>query len=146
MDCTNKYKNVNDMISRTLYEPKEELEKTKLAFTYEIKYSEKFGRGRPAVEAIEFTLKNITPKEIPDSWADFSEEHKTTIHLLRNTYFVDDKVIMKYMKVIGLKRVKELIKIWYDLKNDNKIANIKAYCNKVFQEEGKKAMENLASN
>ncbi len=146
MDCTNKYKNVNDMISRTLHEPKEELEKTKLAFTYEIKYSEKFGRGRPAVEAIEFTLKKITPKEIPDSWQDMPEEHKTTIHLLRNTYFVDDKVIMKYMKVIGLKRVKELIKIWYDLKNDNKIANIKAYCNKVFQEEGKKALENLASN
>ena len=146
MDCAKKYKETKDLIKYTLSEPLEELENTKLAFTYELKYADKIGRGRPAVVAIVFTLKTITLKEIPDSWTNFSEEHKTTINLLRNTYFVDDKVIIKYIKAIGIKGVKDLIKTWYNLKNDNKITNIKAYCNKVFQEVGKKAMENLASN
>lgn len=147
MDCVDKYPKTPDLLKYTLQEPLEELEETDFAFEYvELFDQNHLGRGRKPVVALEFTLKKITLKEIPDSWMNYSEEHKTTINLLRNTYFVDDKVIIKYIKAIGIKRVKELIKLWYDMKRDNKMTNVKAYCNKVFQAEGKKALENLASN
>ena len=143
MDCSKKYKNVNDLIKYTLSEPLEELEKTKLAFTYEFKFTDKVGRGRPSIDRIVFTIKNVVGGKTIEEMKAYSAEHKQILELLMGTYLIDEKVILKYAKPIGMKQIKELIKAWYNLKNENKITNIKAYCNKVFQEVGKKAIEEI---
>lgn len=140
MDCKGKYKENSDLIKRTLTEPLKELENTELEFEYKLTYSSKSNKGRPSVEFIEFILKKEPPKEIPKEWLEKFPEHRQTIELLINTYSISEKNIIEYIKPIGMKRIKELIKTWYDLNNDNKIKNIPAFCNTAFVAEGIKAI------
>jgi hypothetical protein len=93
------------------------------------------------MESIEFVLKKGPSKPISKESLDKFPEHKQTIELLINTYSISEKNIIEYIKPIGMIRIKELIKTWFDLKNDNKIGNIPAFCNTAFVAEGKKAIE-----
>jgi plasmid replication initiation protein len=138
MDCEKKYPNQHDMLKKTLTEPLQELENTDLAFTYEQildTYSQ--GRGRKPIIALEFHLKKVKPKNIPQEWFTFSDEHKNVLLRLR-TWQVTDSNIIRYAKAIGIERANKLLYEW-QLKG-KEIQDKAKYCNAVWVRVGKAAI------
>lgn len=139
MDCENKYPNQHDMLKKTLTEPLQELESTDLAFTYEqILDTYSHARGRKPIIALEFRLKKVRVKDIPESWFEFSDEHKNVLLRLR-AWMVTDANIVRYAKVIGMEAANKLLYDW-QLKG-KEIQDKAKYCNAVWVRVGKAATE-----
>ena len=140
MDCEKKYPLSKDLLKYTLAEPLQELESTELAFSYEPVYDMyAHGRGRKPVIALEFRLKKATPKNVPQEWFEFSDEHKSVLLRLR-TWQVTDPNIIRYAKAIGMERANKLLYEW-QLKG-KEIQDKAKYCNAVWVRVGKAASEN----
>jgi plasmid replication initiation protein len=138
MDCEQKYPNQHDMLKKTLTEPLQELENTELAFAYEPildKYSH--GRGRKPIIALEFRLKKVKPKNVPQEWFEFSDDHKNVLLRLR-AWQVTDANVIRYAKAIGMERANKLLYEW-QLKSKEIQDKVK-YCNAVWVRVGKAAM------
>ena len=139
MDCEKKYPLNKDLLKYTLTEPLLELESTELAFTYEPVFDMyAHGRGRKPVIALEFRLKKAKPKNVPQEWFEFSDEHKNVLLRLRS-WQVTDANIVRYAKVIGMERANKLLYEW-QLKG-KEIQDKTKYCNAVWVRIGKVAME-----
>ncbi len=140
MDCEKKYPLSKDLLKYTLAEPLQELESTELAFSYEPVYDMyAHSRGRKPVIALEFRLKKATPKNVPQEWFEFSDEHKSVLLRLR-TWQVTDPNIIRYAKAIGMERANKLLYEW-QLKG-KEIQDKAKYCNAVWVRVGKAASEN----
>lgn len=139
MDCKEKYiDNTKLLLNKTLTEPLEELEKTAMSFTFQEIYATGFtGRGRKPVIALEFTLKKVALKTIPQSWYSYSDNHKRLLFRLLE-FKVTEKNITKYAPIIGFTEIVSLIKSW-ELKelSSDKIQDKEKYCNAVFCKLGK---------
>lgn len=141
MDCTKKYPNTSDMIKKTQKEPEEELKGTSLEYKKELLRVNLRGVGRPSIVGIRFKLKSIELKKIPDSWWQFSEEIRFLLERLMQTWFVSEASIVRYAKAIGKDRIHDLIREWEQKQmSNNKMNNVRNYCNNVWVKEGKKAM------
>ena len=139
MDCEKKYPDINDLLKRTLPEPLEELEKTDVAFSYSpILDANHRGRGRKPIVALEFKLKKVTPKKIPASWYQFSDEYKRILEGLLN-YGISEAHITKYAPHIGIEGVKEIMKVFYKAQLNAEIKDKKAYYNKIWLNKGEEA-------
>lgn len=139
MDCEKKYPEVKDLIKYTLTEPLEELEKTDVAFSYTpILDANHRGRGRKPIVALEFKLKKVTPKKIPASWYQFSDEYKRILEGLLN-YGISEQHITKYAPYIGIEGVKEIMKTFYKAQLNAEIKDKKAYYNKIWLNKGEEA-------
>lgn len=148
MDCDDKYKekgknNDYKLILKTTEEAILELERTDMAFTMEtIKDKPKGVAGRKSIVGLIFRLKKVQLKTVPAAWKTDPKNQKVfeKMHL---KYKISEANLIKYFDVIGAKEVVDLLKIW-DLKevSGTPIENKLAYCNKVFVDKGKKAMEN----
>ena len=139
MDCENKYKEVKNLIDKTTAEPLTELEKTDIAFTVEeITEKVRGTKGRPPIVALEFRLKKIKLKQIPD--VEIPEDTRKIIDRLMKRYQVSEPNIVKYLKAIGTVETRKLLNSW-DIKeaSSDPIKNKLFYCNKVFVAMGKKA-------
>jgi len=140
MDCEKKYPLSKDLLKYTLAEPLQELESTELAFSYEPVYDMyAHSRGRKPVIALEFRLKKATPKNVPQEWFEFSDEHKSVLLRLR-TWQVTDPNIIRYAKAIGMERANKLLYEW-QLKG-KEIQDKAKYCNAVWVRVGKAASGN----
>lgn len=140
MDCEKKYPLSKDLLKYTLAEPLHELESTELAFSYEPVYDMyAHSRGRKPVIALEFRLKKATPKNVPQEWFEFSDEHKSVLLRLR-TWQVTDLNIIRYAKAIGMERANKLLYEW-QLKG-KEIQDKAKYCNAVWVRVGKAALGN----
>jgi len=140
MDCEKKYPLSKDLLKYTLAEPLQELESTELAFSYEPVYDMyAHSRGRKPVIALEFRLKKATPKNVPQEWFEFSDEHKSVLLRLR-TWQVTDPNIIRYAKAIGMERANKLLYEW-QLKG-KEIQDKAKYCNAVWVRVGKAALGN----
>lgn len=139
MDCETKYPETKDLLKYTLSEPLQELETTDVAFSYEptLDVNHK-GRGRKPVIALEFRLKKVQVKNIPESWYEFSDEHKNALLRLRS-WQVTEANITRYAKVIGMERINKLLYEW-QLKG-NEIQDKTKYCNAVFVRVGKASFD-----
>jgi len=139
MDCETKYPETKDLLKYTLSEPLQELETTDVAFSYEpiLDVNHK-GRGRKPVIALEFRLKKVQVKSIPESWYEFSDEHKNALLRLRS-WQVTEANITRYAKVIGMERINKLLYDW-QLKG-NEIQDKTKYCNAVFIRVGKASFD-----
>lgn len=137
IDCESKYPKVPDLLKYTLSEPLQELESTDLAFAYEPVFDMySHNRGRKPVIALEFRLKKVQPKNIPQEWFEFSDEHKKVLLRLR-TWQVTDVNIVRYAKAIGMERANKLLYEW-QLKG-KEIQDKTKYCNAVWVRIGKVA-------
>ena len=139
MDCESKYPKVPDMLKYVLSEPLQELESTDLAFDYEQVldiYSQ--GRGRKPVIELEFRLKKVAPKNVPQEWFEFSDEHKNVLLRLLS-WMVTDVNIIRYAKSIGMEAANKLHYEW-QLKGRG-IQDKAKYCNAVWVRVGKVAIE-----
>jgi plasmid replication initiation protein len=140
MDCEKKYPLSKDLLKYTLAEPLQELESTELAFSYEPVYDMyAHSRGRKPVIALEFRLKKATPKNVPQEWFEFSDEHKSVLLRLR-MWQVTDPNIIRYAKAIGMERANKLLYEW-QLKG-KEIQDKAKYCNAVWVRVGKAASGN----
>lgn len=140
MDCEKKYPLSKDLLKYTLAEPLQELESTELAFSYEPVYDMyAHSRGRKPVIALEFRLKKATPKNVPQEWFEFSDEHKSVLLRLR-MWQVTDPNIIRYAKAIGMERANKLLYEW-QLKG-KEIQDKAKYCNAVWVRVGKAALGN----
>ncbi len=142
LDCQEKYQDTRDLITKTLSEPSIELEKTDMAFTYNLVYDIGHqGRGRKPISHIEFRLKKVVLKEIPASWYSYSDSHKKLLMRLLD-FKVTQKNITKYAPVIGIKDLALLIRSW-EIKESSpdKIQDKEKYCNAVFCRMGKSILE-----
>lgn len=140
MDCEKKYPLSKDLLKYTLAEPLQELESTELAFSYEPVYDMyAHSRGRKPVIALEFRLKKATPKNVPQEWFEFSDEHKSVLLRLR-MWQVTDPNIIRYAKSIGMERANKLLYEW-QLKG-KEIQDKAKYCNAVWVRVGKAASGN----
>lgn len=139
MDCETKYPETKDLLKKTLAEPLQELEPTDVAFTVEpiLDVNHK-GRGRKPVVALEFRLKKVQVKSVPESWYEFSDAHKNALLRLRS-WQVTEANITRYAKAIGMDRVNKLLYEW-QLKG-NEIQDKTKYCNAVFVRVGKAALQ-----
>ncbi|WP_134391352.1 replication initiation protein, partial [Flavobacterium psychrophilum] len=100
MDCEKKHKLTKDLINKTTAEPLLELERTDMAFTFEeITEKVRGAKGRPPIVALEFRLKKIQLKQIPD--VKIPENTQKIIDRLQNRYQVSEPNIVKYLKAIG---------------------------------------------
>ena len=144
MDCEKKYKgNDTMMIEKTTEKAVVELENTDCAFTYEaVKAKSMVATGRKSIVGVEFRLKTITMKDIPQEWYK-NEAHAKLLSRMQTRYHLSEANIVKYANAIGLKEVSKLLGTW-DIKEASAepIANKLHYCNKVFVAMGKKALEN----
>lgn len=139
MDCESKYPETKDLLKKTLAEPLQELEGTDLAFTFDqILDQSSHGRGRKPVIALEFRLKKVMVKDIPQEWFEFSDAHKNVLLRLRG-WMVTDANIVRYAKVIGMEAANKLLFDW-QLKG-KEIQDKAKYCNAVWVRVGKAAME-----
>jgi plasmid replication initiation protein len=139
MDCEKKYPKMNDLIKYTLTEPLEELEKTDVAFSYSpILDANNRGKGRKPIVALEFKLKKVTPKKIPQGWFQFSDEYKRVLEGLLN-YGISEQHITKYAPHIGMEGVKEILKVFYKGQTNKEIKDKKAYYNKIWLNKGEEA-------
>jgi plasmid replication initiation protein len=139
MDCENKYPNLHDMLKKTLSEPLEELGKTDLAFTVTPVLDHGYrGRGRKPIIALEFRLKNVEVKNIPESWFEFSDALKNVLLRLRS-WGVSDSNIVRYAKAIGIEKANKLLYEW-QLKR-SEIKDKVSYCNAVWVRVGKAAID-----
>lgn len=137
MDCEKKYPLSKDLLKYTLAEPLQELESTELAFTYEPIYNiYAHSRGRKPVIALEFRIKKAIPKNVPQEWFEFSDEHKSVLLRLR-TWQVTDANVIRYAKAIGMERANKLLYEW-QLKG-KEIQDKAKYCNAVWVRVGKAA-------
>ena len=93
-------------------------------------------RGRKPVIALEFRLKRAVPKNVPQEWFEFSDEHKNVLLRLR-TWQVTDPNIIRYAKAIGMERANKLLYEW-QLKG-KEIQDKAKYCNAVWVRVGKAA-------
>lgn len=145
MDCEGKLKNTSDLIKKTLAEPLEELENTPLAFTYELVYGSPPGKkGRPSIIQIKFQLKKVVPKQIPEAWYAYSDEHKRILFRLLD-FKVTESNITKYAPAIGFKGISDLIRSWEIKMNTAKpIQDKQKYCNAAFVRAAKAALEEKA--
>lgn len=141
MDCKEKYDNTKLLLKYTLTEPLEELEKTNCAFEYkEIYNTNHIGRGRKPVSALEFTLKKVKLKEIPDSWYAFSDDHKRVLNSLKDKFKITEPNIVAYAPIIGIDGAKKLLREWEIKEASNKRIDDKVkYCNAVWVRVGKEA-------
>lgn len=140
MDCKKKYKKPGDLLKKTLAEPLKELAKTKLAFEVENIYPErkKGQKGKLNIQALKFTLKNTSTKEIPSSWYDHPE-HRKMIEELQNKWSIETHHIKNYANVLKPSGIKELMRTWKEKETSNKrIDNRKLYCNASFVREAQK--------
>ncbi|MGX5858737.1 replication initiation protein [Dyadobacter jiangsuensis] len=139
MDCESKYpNNTKALLDYILTKPLEELEPTKYAFTYAPVFDDNHKvRGRKPIIALEFQLKSIEPKNVPQEWFEFSDEHKKVLLRLR-TWQVTDVNIVRYAKAIGMERANKLLYEW-QLKG-KEIEDKTKYCNAVWVRVGKAAM------
>lgn len=143
MDCKEKYPKTPDLLKYTLSEPLEELEKTNCAFEYkEIYNANHVGRGRKPVSALEFTLKKVELKEIPESWYAFNDEYKRVLMSLKDKFKVSEQYIARYAKSIGINGAKKLLREW-EIKeaSNNRIDDRLKYCNAAWVRAGKEAKE-----
>lgn len=139
MDCESKYPETKDLLKKTLAEPIQELEGTDLAFTFDqILDQTSLGRGRKPVIALEFRLRKVMVKDIPQEWFEFSDAHKNVLLRLRG-WMVTDANIVRYAKVIGMEAANKLLYDW-QLKG-KEIQDKAKYCNAVWVRVGKAAME-----
>ena len=139
MDCENKYSKISHLVNKTISEPLLELEKTDMAFTVEqIKDKAIGASGRKSIVALEFRLKKVQLKQIPD--VEIPENTQKIIDRLKNRYQVSEPNIVKYLKAIGTAETRKLLNSW-DIKeaSADPIKNKLFYCNKVFVSMGKKA-------
>lgn len=143
MDCENKYPEQKDLIKKTTAKALLELEPTDMAFTFNPVLDENhLGRGRKPVIALDFRLKKIQSKQIPNEW--YKEpEHAKILEKMKKRYEISDANIAKYSNTIGLKDIRKLLTSW-DIKDASAdpIKNKLFYCNKVFVAMGKEAIEN----
>ncbi len=140
MDCNDKYPLNKDLINKTLKEPLEELEGTKMAFIYKPVYPQKKQKGRPPIVALEFTLKKKELKKIPKHWLK-DERAKSLIDQLL-AFQVTEKNIAKYGGIIPLSEASQMIRAWQIKEQSNKrIDNKRRYCNAVWVRTGKKYAE-----
>jgi plasmid replication initiation protein len=146
MDCEKKYPDLHDLLKYTLTEPLEELEKTDVAFSYSpILDANHRGRGRKPIVALEFKLKKVTPKKIPDGWYQFSDDHKRALESLLN-YGISEAHITKYAPHIGMEGVKEILKVFYKAQTNKEIKDKKAYYNKIWLNKGEEAKNKVAKS
>jgi len=140
MDCNDKYPLAKDLIAKTLKEPLEELEGTKMDFSYFLHCGKGEGRGRPKIVGLEFILTKKALKNIPSEWL----ENKITgplIKILLEKYKISKENIITYCPALGNKQIGELIRSW-DMKelSGDRINDKLRYCNKVFVKLGKEAI------
>ena len=144
MDCEKKYANSTLLIQKTTSEPLLELARTDLAFSVEsMRDNDPKIRGRKPIVAFKFKLEKIKPKQVPESWFKFSDDHRRVLERLMKRYFVTETNILRYAKPIGLDGCKNLLNQW-DVKeasNKNRIDDKLKYCNSVFVKVGKEALK-----
>ena len=150
MDCENKYRNKkdgsyndSDMVKKITEEAILELERTDMAFTVEtIKDKPKGVAGRKPIVGLVFRLNKVEQKTVSIAWKTAPNNIKT-FDKLHNKYKISEVNLVKYFDAIGVKEVLDLLKKW-DAKelSDKPILDKLAYCNKVFVDMGKKAIEN----
>lgn len=142
MDCEKKYRDDSMLIKATTKEAMIELSNTDCAFTFEIiKNKSPHSTGRKSIVGVEFKLKTIVLKEIPEVWYK-QEKYAILLKKLTNKYSVSEANITKYAPVIGAEKIWEITKGWENKElSDNRINDKVNYCNAVFVRVGKKAME-----
>jgi hypothetical protein len=88
-----------------------------------------------------FRLKKTQLKTVATAWKTAPNNIKT-FEKLHNKYKVSEANLVKYFDLIGVKEVVDLLKTW-DLKevSGDPIIDKLSYCNKVFVDKGKKAIE-----
>lgn len=143
MDCESLYKD-NDaaMIKATTTKPLLELEHTRMAFTMTVLKGKKIGeKGRKSIEKIEFRLKKVEVKTIPDAWYK-NEKAKKLIERMTKRYQISQANVVKYSVEIGQDAIRKLLNTW-DVKeaSADPIKNKLKYCNSVFVAMGKEAIE-----
>ena len=114
-----------------------------MAFTVEtIKDKPKGVAGRKPIVGLVFRLKKVEQKTVSIAWKTAPNNIKT-FDKLHNKYKISEVNLVKYFDAIGVKEVLDLLKKW-DAKelSDKPILDKLAYCNKVFVDMGKKAIEN----
>lgn len=146
LDCEKKYKNETTLfLNKTLKEPLEELKGTDCEFTLEKIYAPKIKgqRGRRAVVALKFHLKNKAVAKIPEDW--YSDEQRAkVINTALNVWKITEVNFYNYAKPIGLANIEKLFKEWYHRQNHEatgRIQNVEHYCNSEFVRIGKEAKE-----
>jgi len=135
-----KYKSHWDAITGTTREPIKEFKGTDLEFRVFPIMATGVGRGRPGIVKVkfEFTWQKKSPYEKIVSWIEESKEFEEVYKRLKK-YKVTDTIIVKYAKIIGKKKLNELLREW-DLRQiptspeDKKIINPEKYCNKVLKD------------
>ena len=137
-----KYPSHAHAIERTTREPIKEFKGTELEFKVIPITASACGRGRPAIEKVRFEFvwqKKSTNQKIL-AWIEQSAEFKKIYERLKK-YNVSDIVIINYSRIIGQKKLNELLYQW-DLRqlpnSKDKILNPEKYCNKVLADIGKK--------
>jgi len=133
-----KYQKHTDAITATTREPLKEFKGTELEFTVSAVYGQRASRGRPKIEKLrfDFTWPRKSNKEKILSWIEKSQDFRNIYERLRE-YKVTDAVIVKYSRIIGKKKLNQLLYEW-DLRQEprsrNKIENPEKYCNKVLKD------------
>ena len=141
MDCENKYPEQKDLIKKTTEKALLELEPTNMAFAFKPVLDENhLGRGRKPIIALEFRLKKIQLKKIPN--IEIPASTQIVIDRLMKRYQVSEINIVKYLKAITTEETRKLLNSW-DIKeaSSDPIKNKLFYCNKVFVTMGKKALD-----
>ena len=144
LDCENKYKDTNRLIEVTLQEPLEELKGTDCEFDFEKVYAPKIKgqRGRKALVALKFTLKNKSISKIPEKW--YKDEKRTTIIKdALDKWKITELNFLNYAPPIGMKNIEDLFKEWHRKQNfdaSGRIQDVSKYCNSEFTRIGKEAL------
>jgi len=140
-----KYPSHAHAIERTTREPLKEFKGTELEFKVKPLTAEACGRGRPAIEKVqfEFVWKNKSNYQKIVAWIEQSDDFRKTYERLKK-YNVSDTIVVKYSRIIGKKKLNELLHEW-DLRqhpnSKDKILNTEKYCNKVLADIGKKLID-----
>lgn len=145
LDCEHKYKNETTLfLNKTLKEPLEELKGTDCEFTFEKIEAPKIQgqRGRRAVVALKFTLKNKSVSKIPKNW--YVDDQRTKlINDALNNWKITEVNFYNYAPSIGMDNIKILFKEWHRRQNfdaSGRIQDVEKYCNSEFVRIGKSAL------
>jgi len=135
-----KYATHSNAIERTTREPIKEFKGTELEFKVFPVYATSVGRGRPAIEKVrfEFTWQKKSPYEKIVAWIEDSKDFERVYKRLKG-YKVTDTIIVKYAKIIGKKKLNDLLHEWDVRQNEvnpkfEKILYPEKFCNKVIKD------------
>lgn len=139
-----KYPQNGDLVKHTTKEPLEELKDTELEFKVTPLFEKKTSNGRPSISHLLFELVNkpISIKDqiklLHEKDVDFAKVYETL-----KKWSITDENIAKYASAIGKQRIYQLNYAWMQRNMPGAklpIINKEKFCNKVFIEEGEKAL------